>query len=98
MKASDLLTSHGMAGARYVKALAELQAAFIDLAAHDRALENGHVRSLTGVQPPKSFYAFPDSVPWPLRHGEFSPDNGSNWQDLVRDRGNELIAAVTSGD
>ncbi|RVD54538.1 MULTISPECIES: hypothetical protein [unclassified Mesorhizobium] len=97
MKANDLVTSHGMAGARYVKALKELVAAYVDLGGHDRALENGHVRALTGMSDIKSFFAFPDSVPWPLRHGEFSPDNGQNWQELVRDRGNELITSVTSG-
>ncbi|TGP50415.1 hypothetical protein EN873_24940 [bacterium M00.F.Ca.ET.230.01.1.1] len=96
MKASDLLTSHGMAGARYVKALAELQAAFIDLAGHDVALANNNVP--IGPTVVRSFFGIPDSVPWALRHGEFAPNGGINWQDAVRDRGNELIAAVTSGD
>ncbi|TGS95276.1 hypothetical protein EN814_16365 [Mesorhizobium sp. M2D.F.Ca.ET.171.01.1.1] len=96
MKASDLLTSHGIAGKRYVAALAELQAAFIDLAGHDRALENGHVPS--GPDPVRGFFGIPDSVPWALRHMHFAPDVGINWQDAVQARGNELIAAVTSAD
>lgn len=96
MKASDLLTSHVMAGKRYQAALKELQAAFIDLAGHDVALANNNVP--VGPTPVRSFFGIPDSVPWALRHGHFAPDGGPNWQDLVRDRGNELIAAVTSGN
>lgn len=93
MKPSDLLTSHEAAGARYVAALAELQAAFIDLAGHDVALSNGNVP--VGPVPVRSFFGIPDSVPWALRHGHFAPDGGINWQDAVRDRGNALISAIT---
>ncbi|MER9449332.1 hypothetical protein [Mesorhizobium sp. M0254] len=92
MTPSELLTSHAAAGARYTSALAELQAAFIDLAGHDMALDNKNVP--VGPNPVRSFFGIPDSIPWPLRHGHFAPENGLNWQDATRTRGNELIAAV----
>ena len=94
MTPAELIESHEAAGARYTAALAELQAAFIDLAGHDAALANNNVP--IGPTPVRSFYGIPDSVPWALRHGHFAPEGGINWQDAVWARGNELIAAATS--
>ncbi|BAV45844.1 Uncharacterized protein MLTONO_0941 [Mesorhizobium loti] len=94
MTPAQLLESHAAAGTRYAKALIELEAAFIDLAGHDAALENRNVP--VGPTPVRGFFGHPDSRPWPLRHGQFAPDGGMNWQDASRARGNELIAAVTA--
>jgi hypothetical protein len=94
MTPSELLTSHAAAGTRYTAALAELQEAYIDLAGHDRALENKNVP--VGPTPVRSFFGIPDSVPWPLRHPLFAPDAGPNWQDAMRSRGDDIIHAVTA--
>lgn len=94
MTPSELLDSHAAAGARYAKALLELEAAWVDLCAHDMALENRNVP--VGPTHVRSFYAVPDSTPWPLRHQVFAPAAELNWQDASRARGNELIAAVTA--
>ncbi|BCH01253.1 hypothetical protein MesoLj131b_32520 [Mesorhizobium sp. 131-2-5] len=80
MKPSELLDSHAAAGTRY------------DLAGHDMALDNKNVP--VGPTPVRSFFGIPDSIPWPLRHGQFAPDGGMNWQDASRARGNELINSV----
>ncbi|WP_095203215.1 hypothetical protein [Mesorhizobium carmichaelinearum] len=89
MKPSELLESHAEAGRRYVSALTELEDAFITLAAHDRALENQNVP--VGPTPVRGFFGHPDSRPWPLRHAEFAPDGGLNWQDASKTRGNAII-------
>ncbi|MEW6630319.1 MAG: hypothetical protein AB1440_05575 [Pseudomonadota bacterium] len=94
MTPTELLESHAAAGARYAAALAELHAAFVDLAGIDMALENRNVP--VGSVPVHSFFGIPDSVPWPLRHPLFAPDAGPNWQDEMRARGDELIAALTA--
>ncbi|PZV39746.1 hypothetical protein [Mesorhizobium kowhaii] len=94
MTPSELLESHAAAGERYTAALAELQAAFIDLAGHDMALENRNVP--VGPVPVRSFVGIPDSVPWPLRHPIFAPDVGPNWQDAIRSRGNDIINTVVA--
>ncbi|WP_095201646.1 hypothetical protein [Mesorhizobium carmichaelinearum] len=92
MTPAELLESHAAAGRRYATALLELEAAFIDLAGHDRALENQNVP--VGPTPVRGFFGHPDSRPWPLRHAEFAPGAGSNWQDESRARGDALIASV----
>ncbi|TPL75116.1 hypothetical protein [Mesorhizobium sp. B2-3-15] len=94
MTPAELLESHAEAGARYQTALAELEAAFINLAAHDRALENQNVP--VGPTPVRGFFGHPDSRPWPLRHAEFAATGGLNWQDETRARGNELINSVVA--
>ncbi|MER9169503.1 valine--tRNA ligase [Mesorhizobium australicum] len=92
MTPTELLDNYTAAGARYKAALGELEAAFIDLAGHDAAIENRNVP--VGPTLVRSFYAIPDSTPWPLRHHVFAPDGGQSWQDASRARGNELINSV----
>jgi hypothetical protein len=77
-------TDRAAAGARYVAALTEYRAAFIELAAHDLAVST-HTSHAPG------FGAIPDVIP--MRHGTFSPDwPVGGWGAAVAARRAEIVA------
>jgi hypothetical protein len=88
---SDLRASREAAGQRFAAAVEELHQAFVDLAALDQALANGHVagETLQTLGEP------PD--PWSLAHPRFAPHQPRwNWNTEVQAKRDEIIAAATA--
>lgn len=89
MQLDDLITYRNKAGERYAEAIAELHAAFMDLAAVDGALANSHsghpevVRTFGPLHPNLGLFA----------HPVFAPDVAIGlWSDEVREKRDALIA------
>jgi hypothetical protein len=91
-----MLTARDTAGARYAAALSELRAAYIDLAAHDKALLNrrfgspSHIASFNGTQEQ-------DGVPIGLRHPDFAPDGDGAWHNEVEAQADAYLADLKAG-
>jgi hypothetical protein len=82
-KISDLRDSRDAAGARFKRAVDELHAAFVDLAALDQTLANGNV----GAEQLQTLGHPPDL--WSLAHPKFAPYKLANWNteiEALRDR------------
>jgi hypothetical protein len=93
MTLDDLITNQTKAGERYAAAIAELHAAFIELAAIDATLDNGHsghpdvVRSFGPLHPNLGLFA----------HPVFAPDvTVGAWSDEVREKRDALIASFNT--
>ena len=92
MKTEELITSQAKAGERYAAAVAELHAAFVDLAAIDGALANrnsGHPHQVKTFGP-----ILPQNL-GVLAHPIYAPvDPSIDWKDHVVAARNALIATL----
>jgi hypothetical protein len=75
-------------GTRYAAAVAELHAAWVDLAGIDQMLENGHFKT---HQPVMSFGSNPDTFKLLLIHPIYCPNVGVNWVDEIHARRDALV-------
>jgi hypothetical protein len=73
----ELIAHRDTAGARYVAAVTELRAAFGDLGAIERLLENAKAGY------PVPTFGGPRPNPIPLRHPKYLPKLGGSFQDDV---------------
>lgn len=89
MTLNELIDSRDMAGGRYAAAVAELEAARIDLAAIEIALANGNV----GRAVPTFPHAPPDYTA--LMHPTFSPTPERHWAERITERVNAILARLT---
>ena len=94
MAVTELLAEQAAAGARYSAAVAELRAAWIGLAAIERALGNAHV---AGRSVPTFHGDTPDLPPSRLLHPRFAPDVGARWSDEADRRRDEIVHSFTRG-
>jgi hypothetical protein len=94
MTLDELKDQQAKAGERYAAAIAELEAAFVDLAAIDAALDNGHSGH------PEIVRSFGPLVPINLglfAHPIFAPDvTVGLWSDEVREKRDALIASFNT--
>lgn len=79
---TTLAASRATAGARYVAAVIEFRAAWVDLAAHDR------IAGVPGFGDPPAIV--------PLRHTEFAPNVSGAMTDGVVDAMQTLAATLTA--
>jgi hypothetical protein len=90
MTTDELITYRNKAGERFAEAAREFRAAFMDLAAIDGALENGHSGH------PEAVRTFGPISPVNLglfAHPVFAPDVAIGlWSDEVREKRDALIA------
>lgn len=90
MSTDELITAQATAGARYAAAIEELHAAFVDLAAIDAALDNGHSGNLEIVR------SFGPLLPVNISlfaHPIFAPDvTVGLWPSEVNEKRDALIA------
>ena len=91
-KIQDLRASRDAAGARFRAAVEELHEAFVDLAALDHALANGHVN--VGAEPLQTLGQPPDL--WSLAHPKYCPYQPANWNDEIKAKRDQYIAAATA--
>lgn len=69
---NELKEARQAAGERYATAVAELEAAYLDLAAYDRVLQNGNVNRLAGAAyDHHTFRGGLDFLPVDMRHPDF---------------------------
>ena len=94
-KISDLRASRDAAGARFRAAVQELHEAFVDLAALDHALANGHVDPIP-IEPLQMLGEPPDL--WSLAHPKYCPHQPANWKDEIQAKRDRYIAAATKGN
>jgi hypothetical protein len=91
MTLDDLISNQAKAGERYAAAVTEFHAAFVELAAIDAALDNGHSGH------PEIVRSFGPLVPINLglfAHPIFAPDvTVGLWSDEVREKRDALIAS-----
>ncbi|MFW6028363.1 MAG: hypothetical protein ACOC9Q_02430 [bacterium] len=94
---SELESARATAAARYVAAVDEFIAAYVDLAGHDAALNNRRV--IAARTPPGSTRTFPNGdsndMPREFKHPEFATAETGNLKRRVRARQDELLAALT---
>lgn len=75
----ELKEARQAAGERYAAAVAEIEAAYIELAGYDRALQNGNVNRLRGAPyEHRTFRGGLDLLPVDMQH----PDFGSYTTDF----------------
>lgn len=90
----ELKEARQAAGERYAAAIAEIEAAYIDLAAYDRALQNGNVNS-GRTYDHHTFRGGLDFLPVDMRH----PDFGSYTTEFnrrVATMANPIIDALSN--
>lgn len=69
---AELKAARQAAGERYAAAISELEAAYIELAAYDRALQNGNVNRLPGAPyDHRTFRGGLDLLPIDIHHPDF---------------------------
>ncbi|MCV3764040.1 hypothetical protein [Rhizobium sp. TRM95796] len=69
---AELKNARQAAGERYAAAVVEIEAAFIELSAYDRVLQNGNVNRLSGAPyEHRSFRGGLDLLPADMRHPDF---------------------------
>ncbi|GEC30515.1 hypothetical protein N181_09820 [Sinorhizobium fredii USDA 205] len=88
MSSTDLSQMRAEAGQRYAAAVAELRAAYVDLAGIEAAINNGGVP----VHPVATFRGDADRIPWEFRHPSFYPESGDSLRDAWAARRDHLIA------
>lgn len=89
MPIEKLLSDQLVAGKRYAAAVAELKAAYIELAAIDAAMANANVNTSHEVVP--TFFDHPDNI-GPFAHPIFAPLEGiPSWRDAISERRDALI-------
>jgi hypothetical protein len=91
-----MLTNRDAAGARYAASLTELRAAYIDLAAHDKALLNRHVGSPSQIATFSGTQA-QEGVPVGLRHPDYAPAADGAWDHEVEAQAGAYLAALKAG-
>lgn len=87
---AGLQATRDVAGTRYRKAVEELHAAFVGLAAIDRQLSNDHFRTADHV---RTFGANADDWKLGLQHPDYAPTIGGCWSDEITARANQLMIA-----
>ncbi|WP_036282838.1 hypothetical protein [Methylocystis sp. ATCC 49242] len=109
---AELLNAREVAGARYAAAAAELQAAWIDLAALDATLQNGNVRGLATPptnpdetmngahfgQGPSDIRTFGTAPPsaGALAHPTYFPNDGIDWFGAIKAATANYLASFTA--
>ncbi|WP_414899351.1 hypothetical protein [Rhizobium cremeum] len=92
----ELKEARQAAGERYAAAVAELEAAYLDLAAYDRVLQNANVNRLHGsAYEHRSFRGGIDFIPIDMQH----PDFGSYTTEFnrrVASMANPIIDALSN--
>lgn len=81
---SELIANRAAAGARYIAAVAELKAAYIDLDAHDRVRANGKVGTSATAN---VFMGERRMMIERLQHRDFMPFIPGDWES-------EIVAAM----
>lgn len=96
---SALKTARAASGTRYAAAIAELEAAYIELAAYDRALNNANVIKMsTSPTAYPTYSEFPGgaaSIPGPLRHPQFGTYS-LDWRGQINATADQLIASLSN--
>lgn len=91
MTLDKLKQARAAAGVRYGVAINELKSALVDLAAHDRALDNSVVNP-SGERPIRTFGHLPMNL-GEFAHAEFAPGPmGGDWREEVRDAADALVS------
>jgi hypothetical protein len=82
---TDMIAARATAGTRYLAAVQELRAAYVDLAAIDRALDNRNLGIQDAAQLPVRTFngAVQEGVPFSLRHPIYAADSGDSWESDV---------------
>ena len=84
---SEILANRETAGARYLAALVELRAAYVDLASIDFALSNGRIAR----NDIKTFRGDLDGIPVSLQHPKYAPEHNSGIVSDVRGAGETIL-------
>lgn len=94
---AELDTARAAAGARYAAAITELEAAFIDLAAYDIALNNNNVVKQGGLVKAPSFDASYQpgitGIHGSLRHPSFGTYN-NDWRGQINSISAQVIKSI----
>jgi hypothetical protein len=95
MVLDELLEAHAAAGERYRNATDETHAALVELTAIDAVLASD--ASGYHERPVRTFFDVPQNL-GTLAHPKFSPiDPAICWRDEIKERRDELLAAMEAG-
>jgi hypothetical protein len=76
----QIAANRATAGARYTAAVVELQAALVDLASYDQAVQNNRIACTVAQKAQATFMGgLPFSLPDNLKHPVYAPGGGSDW-------------------
>ena len=97
MTGEQFKTAHDQAGKAYAEALAALNTAFVELAAHDRVAGNANIAALVpgAEHPVRTFADLPHGTPDVLIHPIFAPAPGRvRWSDQIETRARQIVAQI----
>lgn len=92
---AEILSARTVAGARYAAAVAELQAAYADLAGIDAALNSSTLAGHNAGTVP-TFRGDADRIPWEFRHPVYSADAGVSLIDASATKRDQIAKSYSA--